>query len=206
MNHLDSFVRDWVSPVMKEAGYRKSGNLFRRTSDDGSSAFLQFSSYRIDENATVFEVEFFIVPISYWKWLNRDLESLPKMNGAGAFVSERVFPPDELAHTVDGAVRFRYRWAFSTDATRAACGSELVSRLRDSVLPKLEALLDGPALLAEVAHPTPPMILLVEREMAEILLRIDDAPDGYIEERIQRLKNLDHMRGFVSWVSVRPGS
>ncbi|MEU6772204.1 DUF4304 domain-containing protein [Streptomyces sp. NPDC046759] len=132
MGLLDLLVREHVAPVMRGAGFKRSGRTFRLIADSGDQAVLGFARQYVDPGAAVFEVGYRIVPAPYWEWINRQHWSSGQVGSPSAFalaaVAGDVVPPPRAAHLPAGEGRLRARWAVRED-NRQVCGEALADAL-----------------------------------------------------------------------------
>ncbi|MFD0078857.1 DUF4304 domain-containing protein [Streptomyces sp. NPDC127166] len=207
MAPLDSLVKQHVAPVMKAAGFRRSGQTFRLIAANGDQAILGFSRHYVDPNACVFEVGYDIVPAPYWEWINRHAASDdrrgPVASSMAAMVSGRAVPPPHAAHAPSSDdPYFRAHWALREDNS-LTCGEALAAVLRDEAVPQMVHLLDRSRLLEECRHPALPVMRLVPLARVEILLRLDAAPSREIESLLADVVPVDPYDTFIDWVRQR---
>ncbi|MFD9339688.1 hypothetical protein ACFWBF_35720 [Streptomyces sp. NPDC060028] len=205
MTALDLLVKQHLAPVMKAAGFKRSGRTFRLTASNGDQAILGFARHYVDPDAAVFEVGYRIVPAPYWEWIDRY-----SVNGGArspiafgpAVLAGSVIPPLHAAHAPDSAVPFRERWALRVDNSHV-CGEALAAVLHDEVIPQIVHLLDRSNLLQECRHPALPVVRLVPLKRVEILLRVDDAPKEEIESLLADVPLASPGDNFVTWTRQR---
>jgi hypothetical protein len=206
MRPLDLLVKQHVAPVMKAAGFKKSGRTFRLIADNGDQALLGFARHYVDPDAAVFDVGFGIVPALYWEWINRQHWASGEVKAPIAFgpavVSGEVIPPSHAAHAPDDGMPFRSRWALRQDNSRA-CGEALATVLRDEAIPQMVHLLDRTNLLQECRYPALPVVRLVPLTRVEILLRVDDAPSEEIESLLADVQAAGPGDNFSAWTRQR---
>ncbi|GAA2641411.1 hypothetical protein GCM10010425_54000 [Streptomyces spororaveus] len=205
MTPLDLLVKQHVAPVMKAAGFKKSGRTFRLTASNGDQAVLGFARHNIDPDAAVFEVGYRIVPAPYWEWIDRHSAigsaRAPIAFGPAVLVGS-VIPPTQAAHAPDPAMSFRERWALRED-NRLACGEALATVLHEEAVPQIVHLLDRGNLLQECRHPALPVVRLVPLTRVEILLRVDDAPYEEIESLLADVQLASPHDDFITWTRQR---
>ncbi|MEV5006288.1 DUF4304 domain-containing protein [Streptomyces sp. NPDC056159] len=206
MRPLDLLVREHVAPVMRAAGFKRSGRTFRLVADSGDRAVLGFSRHDVDPDAAVFGVGYGIVPAPYWEWINRQHWASGQVGAPRAFqsavVAGDVIPPPRAAHLPDCEGRLRSRWALRED-NRHICGEALASALRDEAIPQMVHLLDRTNLLQECRHRTMPVVRLVPLTRLEILLCVDDAPCREIEALLADVQPAGPGDDFAAWVRRR---
>ncbi|NEB08967.1 hypothetical protein G3I32_08770 [Streptomyces coelicoflavus] len=206
MRPLDSLVSEYVAPVMRPAGFKRSGRTFRFVSDSGDQAVLGFARHYVDPDAVVFDVGYRMVPALYWEWINRQHWASGEVGAPRAFgeavVAGDVIPPPQAAHVPNFEGRLRSRWALR-EGNRHLCGETLASALRDEAIPQMIHLLDRTNLLHECRHPTMPVVRLVPLTRLEILLRVDDAPVRETEALLADVRPAGPGDDFAAWVRRR---
>ncbi|MGT2526076.1 DUF4304 domain-containing protein [Streptomyces nojiriensis] len=205
MTPLDLLVKQHVAPVMKAAGFKKSGGTFRLTAGNGDQAILGFARHYVDPDAAVFEVGYGIVPAPYWEWIDR-YSAIGNARAPVAFgpavLAGNVIPPPRAAHAPEAAMSFRARWALRED-NGLSCGEALETVLRDEAIPRIVHLLDRSNLLQECRHPALPVVRLVPLARVEILLRVDDASNEEIESLLANVQSTGPQSDFVTWTRQR---
>jgi hypothetical protein len=171
---LNGFLRDYVSPVMSAAGFKKQGAEYRFANESGDSAFLTFSTMRIDAAACVFLATCSFVPEPYWAWLHRQHEEagLPPTESSGVLAAYSVLPPDSSAHAPTAPGLARARWAFG-DRNRPPVGAEFAGQLEVDELPKIRRLLERHELLAEITSSRSPSVRRWGAVKSELVLMVD---------------------------------
>ncbi|MFK0050208.1 DUF4304 domain-containing protein [Streptomyces sp. NPDC090741] len=205
MTPLDLLVKQHVAPVMKAAGFKKSGRTFRLTASNGDQAILGFARHYVDPAAAVFEVVYRIVPAPYWEWITRysaSGEAPAPMAFGSAVVVGRVIPPSHAAHAPDSEMPFRARWALRED-NGLSCGEALAAVLHDDSLPQIVHLIDRSNLLDECRHPAMPVVRLVPLTRVEIFLRVDEAPKGEVESLLDDVQLVSPHDDFITWTRQR---
>jgi hypothetical protein len=92
-NLLDIVIKNHVVPVLKDAGFVKSGKTFRRTASNGDVAVIDFQrsagSWR---DRIIFFVNLAAVPVTQHDWLCRDSPVIRarKPSSAAGLWRERV--------------------------------------------------------------------------------------------------------------------
>ncbi|WP_127355772.1 DUF4304 domain-containing protein [Actinacidiphila soli] len=206
MRPLDLLVKQHVAPVMKAAGFKKSGRTFRLIADNGDQVILGFARHYVDPDAAVFEVGYRIVPAPYWEWINRQHWASGEVRAPVAFVtavlSGDVIPPSHVAHAPDDELPFRARWALREDNS-LICGEALATVLHDDAVPQMVHLLDRTNLLQECRHPSLPVVRMMSLTKAEIFLRVDDAPSEEIESLLADVRPAGPGDNFIAWTRQR---
>ncbi|MFE2286086.1 hypothetical protein ACFXDJ_18185 [Streptomyces sp. NPDC059443] len=205
MTPLDLLVKQHVAPVMKAAGFKRSGRTFRLTASNGDQAILGFARHYVDPAAAVFEVDYRIVPAPYWEWITRysaSGEAPAPMAFGSAVVAGRVIPPAHAAHAPDSKMSFRARWALRED-NGLSCGEALATVLHEESLPQIVHLLDRRNLLDECRHPAMSVVRLVPLTRVEIFLRVDEAPKEEVESLLADVQLVSPHDDFITWTRQR---
>ncbi|MDR3081108.1 MAG: hypothetical protein LBV60_09305 [Streptomyces sp.] len=176
MKILNDFLQEYITPVMKTAGFKKKATEYRFTNGSGDSVFLAFSTTRIDPGACVFFATCSFVPEPYWGWLNRrHLEArLPPVDSSGALAAYSVLPPESCAHAPTAPGLARARWAFGVSGNRPVVGGEFAAQLEDEELPRIGRLLERPGLLTEITSSRQPSVRRWGAVQSELVLMVDE--------------------------------
>ncbi|MFF5775870.1 hypothetical protein ACFY7Y_02805 [Streptomyces virginiae] len=205
MTPLDLLVKQHAAPVLKAAGFKKSGRAFRLTAGNGDQAVLGLARHYVDPHAAVFEVGYGIVPAPYWEWIDRH-SAIGSARAPIAFgpavPAGQAIPPPHAAHAPDSVTSFRERWALRED-NGLSCGEALATVLRDEAIPQIVHLLDRSHLLQECRHPVLPVVRLVPLTRVEILLRVDDASNEEIESLLADVQLAGPHDDFITWTRQR---
>lgn len=205
VDHLDTLLRDYVTPEIRKIGGKKSGRTYRIVSSCGDQALLSFSLYPVEAGKTVFEVTVYIVPVSYWDWLNRKHQTMAhkvrKPDSSGALAVSRVVPPVAAAWAPSSEMPFRARWAFSNSDGVGTCGRALQDALRNVAIDQMSRLLDRDVLLGELQDRSSSTVReRMPLDVCEVLLRIDHAPLEEVEELLERIDLSMPVRNeFIEW-------
>ncbi|MEU6405234.1 hypothetical protein [Streptomyces sp. NPDC046985] len=207
MNPLDMLIRQYAAPVMKAAGFTKKGRKFRLTAPNGDCALLEFDTHAVDPEKFVFDVTFFMVPLSHWEFTYRQYRQSDEMHApdaSGALARCPVMPPPDVAWWPDEGMPFRSRWAFSEPETRDVCGQRLARVLADEAIPRVVRLLDRRALLEEIlTAPDGDLMRIRSRRMTEIILRIDDDPVADLTALLDGTEVNDWDKPIIIWARER---
>lgn len=205
---LNDFLREYVTPVMSAAGFRKKGAEYRFKNESGDSVFLTFSTTRIDPEACVFFATCSFVPEPYWEWLNRQhVEAgLPPADSSGVLAAYSVLPPDSCAHAPTAPGLARARWAFGGQ-NRSIVGAGLAGQLEAEELPRIGRLLVRPGLLAEITSSRSPSVRRWGVVQSELVLMVDDYT-AQQKEALLAVPELDDTfrRDYREWAGNRAKS
>lgn len=208
MTILSDFLREYATPVMSAAGFKKKGAEYRFTNEAGDSAFLTFSATRIDPEACVLFATCSFVPEPYWAWLNRRQAeaNFPPTDASGVLAAYSVLPPDAFAHAPASSGLARARWAFS-DRNRSDVGTGLAGQLKTEELPRIERLLMRPGLLAEITSSRSPSVRRWGEVQSELVLMADHYTTPQ-QEMLLAAPDLDDTfrRDYREWVAKRATS
>ncbi|NDZ74660.1 hypothetical protein G3I36_27195 [Streptomyces sp. SID10362] len=208
MTILNDFLREYVAPVLSAAGFKKKGAEYRFTNEAGDSAFLTFSTTRLDPETCVFFATCSFVPEPYWAWLNRRQAEakFPPTDASGVLAAYSVLPPDAFAHAPAPSGLARARWAFS-DRNRSSVGTGLAGQLKTEELPRIERLLMRPGLLAEITSSRSPSVRRWGAVQSELVLMADHYTTQQ-QEMLLAAPDLDDTfrRDYREWVAKRATS
>ncbi|GGQ22142.1 hypothetical protein GCM10010215_53400 [Streptomyces virginiae] len=174
MRPLSALIREHVTPVANAAGFRRTGRTFWMAGSRLDYVLFGFQVYAVDPVAVVFDVEFHAVPDPYRDWLNRGQQPPGKVpNSSCALMTGRCIPPASVAHSPDGRLPFRTRWALRP-GEEATCGRVLAETLSTESLPHIQLLLDRAHLLEVARSRDGYLMKRMTPILREIVLRIDD--------------------------------
>lgn len=185
MDPLDSLLREFVSPTLREAGFTRIGRTYRRTSALGDHAVLNVWPIPLNASMVTFGVDMAAIPAAYWAWVTRHQPGVHLPKHDDGLANYQLRPPREAAYLPPydpnmGAVAYAHlakfglarkevtladseanalaiaEWGFSSDGDGRTCGQALEEVLRGWAVPKLVRLLDRECLLAEIRQPQDP--------------------------------------------------
>ena len=205
---LDRFISEYVTALMRRAGYRKSGHTFHKVLGNDDRAFVQLRNYpRGEAGSFILEVGVICEPIwdlenyfaaSPFPTMHRDPMNLTAVGTVSW--SWQIPPPERL-----DIGRWVGSWAYADVAGgRATRGQQIGQVLRDKVLPLLEALLDRDVLL-EVGDAetlpngvwTPPHFEVSFQRRAALLA--DRGPSTELDQILQHAeRHRDQLAGLIA--------
>ena len=215
---LDVMLRQYVAPVLKEAGYGKAGRTYRLAADNGDYAlFNAYTTENVAPTMLGFGARFVLAPRSIVAWHRRDSAD-PFAKPAGmenALVMVELIAPDEQSFPMPYEQMFGNNWRFDLADDGRACGEALRADLVE-VIPLIDRLLDRTALLEEIRHPslrsipqpdldTPypgvwTVVNIHPRASAEILLLLEDGPIQEVERLLPASERDSPSGQFGDWV------
>ncbi|QNA77625.1 hypothetical protein C8250_042930 [Streptomyces sp. So13.3] len=205
VKQLDDILKEYVTPAVKPAGFKKKGSTYQLTASSGDSAFLQFHPRRIDPDNVVFEAQWSMVPEPYWQWLNREylVADIPAPHPSGVLAGSRILPPDAVVYRPETMKVLPVYWAFN-DASRTAIGEVMDLTLRTEIVPNIQRLLVRDNLLQAIR--TNPSIRRWGATKAELVLTVDDLSIDEFEELLSRIDLNPFIKGqLMAWAEIRQG-
>ncbi|MEU1697903.1 hypothetical protein [Streptomyces pseudogriseolus] len=203
MDRLDGFIKKHVASPMRASGFSKKGRVFRFANLRNDHLFMELERHSVDPEKCVFDVHFWIVPLSHWEFVNRQYVKSPAPDISGALVTFSVIPPTRFAYEPEDDGPFRSRWAFA-DPQEDSCGEELARRLEYTFIPQMMRLLDREALLREILpNPNGELVRLRNAVTSEIMLRIDDAPIESVQALVDKAEMGGEFLPLIQWARQR---
>ncbi|MGW9068654.1 DUF4304 domain-containing protein [Streptomyces yangpuensis] len=200
---MDAVIREYVTPVAKSAGFRKTGRTFWMAGNRQDYVLFGFQVYAVDPEATVFDVEFHAVPEPYWDWINRGEQPAGKVpSSSGALITGRFIPPASVAHCPDDKMPFRARWAIRPGG-EVTVGRSLAEMLSAESLPQLQRLLDRAHLLEVEKSRDGYLMKRMTPILREIVLRIDDISAPELADLLAAAEASGAPVAFVRWAQER---
>jgi hypothetical protein len=200
---------------MNEAGFKRRGRSYRKISENGDQAALDFTSRPIllsnPPNIIRFRADFGIVSLPFVDWLLRGSGGCRLGEFIGfeyAIVREILIPPQEF-WSGTGSPRIDSTWAFAEPEERDECGPALVNLLSDVVIPELSMLVNRREILRRMKDSSSPKRLSPGRipEFYYVLLIIDEGPSAEVEQYLQKIESLEaeleFSAEFVPWARKR---
>jgi hypothetical protein len=189
MNHFDRMVREYVTPVLREAGFASRGRTFRLGAGSGDEAIVSLRRAGGRGDRVEFHVDLGVVVVPYWDWLghvfSRPADRVPT-DTDGLWRSRLDAPP---AVRADAGPWTRNLWLLAGPDQVPACGAALAEVLRAEAVPLLTRLLDRGEFLALSRDPDRP--LGTDLGPAELMLLVDAGPSAELVAEIARYESLD---------------
>ncbi|MCZ4103329.1 hypothetical protein [Streptomyces sp. H39-C1] len=207
MKQLGDFLKEYVTPAVKPAGFKKMGKYYQLSTPSGDAAFLEFNPVRVDPDYIVFYAHCSIVPEPYWQWLNRHcvVTGVPSPNPSGALAGFSLIPPKTAAYTPSALGVLSTRWAFN-ETTRVKTGGSIDLVLRTDVIPRVQRLLIRDKLLEAIISTDKPSIRLWGALQSELVLMVDKYSLPEFEESLSRIDlNPSIKAQLVAWAEIRQG-
>ena len=175
---LSEFLRDWATPHLRAAGYRKSHHTFRRISAAGDQAGIQFRGYALGVLGS-FLLDVWVVPEPWWDLVHFDPDGTRPFPARPA-TYDAAFHWQQGSTVADASShRWRGAWQYDSVAERDQVGHHLQDLLRERLLPDVDLLLDREEVRRRAASGTPvPGALGGDRQVrvAEALTVTDGTP------------------------------
>lgn len=209
---LEPVLKEFVTPVMKAAGFRKSGKTYRLGPARGDQALVNFQSTLMDfGSTTAFYVNVAVVSRARFEFHNLDtpagIDREPTV--AWGLLRDRLWPPSDVEIRRPETSPFRSEiWGFGNDDEDRArrCGQQLAAELGETWLPWLTRMLDRPTLrqfLRDPASEVPTMTLT--GPWADAFLLLDDGPSPALDQALAEMKTagLEVADEFLPWATER---
>jgi hypothetical protein len=209
---LDTMLRSYVTPVLKEAGYTKAGRIYRLAAKNGDYAIFDlYTTENVASDKIGFGARFGIAPRTMVAWHRRDagdpFDRPPGIENELLIIE--LIPPEESSYPLSYEQMFGSNWRLDAADEGRACGEALRAAVINTV-PLIRSLLDRNALLAEIRKPTLRSIAQPElntdhpcvwarlgiqpREAAEIIVLLEDGPLAEIQDLLPAAE-----RPFGTW-------
>lgn len=94
---LDGMLATWATPILAEAGFRRTGRRYLAGGAPDNFVLLQFRMWHFDPSVVSFHVEWAVIPAAVCAYYNRnqDRPSAPAIHWG--IISDRVDVPPEIA-------------------------------------------------------------------------------------------------------------
>jgi hypothetical protein len=204
---LDVMLAEFVTPVLRPGGFRKTGRTYRLAAENGSQALITFQHYALSPlSRTGFIVNVGVVVEALRAWMHdRTTPSSPYPSRPSihdSFWHDVIWAPDDVAHRID-----EYRsvvWYFDDAEGAARCGRHLTRIFTEETVPFLTRMLDRGEQLWVLHDPSIPQARVrVGRNYAgEILLRVDDGPSAGLDAALAEAER-QRDDELVSWARTR---
>jgi hypothetical protein len=171
---VDELLKRHVTPVLREAGFKRSGANYRLTADNGDVAIFNARRWTTDPAVDGFMLALAVAPLPYVEWLNRDRP-------------ERMARPRGLEHGMltwylKAPLRWQLTpkgqdtvWALAHESEVDAVGEELRKILTDGV-PWLVSLFDHDRLCATIQERYADFDIRLERHLGQAVIRSAEGP------------------------------
>lgn len=204
MNPLNSLIKEFAAPVLRDAGFKGRNREFVRLEDSGDCVIFTFEQPRVDPTAVVFEVHAHVSPGAYWDWVTLgEPEPLPKRGRSSALLTWAVDPPDICAHAPGRGSHFGSRWTFKEDESRQRCGNALGRTLQSDAIPLLLSFLEPELLRREIRTPSFVAMPSMSYEMRNAIVAVDRLPLREVNDLISAAEESGTPARFVSWIRER---
>lgn len=189
---LKSALKKIVGPVVQDAGYKGSGNTWRRVNERGDWAIMnvQSSSWSTSEELRCI-VNISVAPQPWLAWTShlsgQEMPTAPRE--ASGLYRNRIHPTGSPSHE-------DIWWTIRNESDAEAVAADMVERITVEALPILANLLDRSNLVESLRKKDLGMIHGANWDLyfmqAEAILRADDGMSSQLENI---LKNIDQQSG-----------
>jgi hypothetical protein len=170
---LDAFLADYVVPVFREHGFRKSSHTWRWSADNGDVVVVRVRGYPLGLDAS-WHCDAALYTHSKWTFHRVDRGSSAKW--PEPYVGEYSWKQNVVPAAPAPGVMAPIPWGYDDAFTRLATGEAFAATL-SSLLPRLIALCDRSCLLDQ--------LMLSEEFVSprdELLIRLDSGPSPRLAE------------------------
>jgi hypothetical protein len=176
---LDAMLAEFVTPVLRRAGFRKTRRTYRLAAPNGSQSLINFQGYPLSMSHTTFFVNVAVTVEAVRAWSHAGLTpSIPYRAEPSiwdGFWSHRVYPPRDVEWPL-GEFTSEI-WCFEDAEGATRCGKHLVRILTEETVPFLTRMLDRREQLALLHDPAEDEHLrLGSNSFGDVLLLVDDGP------------------------------
>ncbi|WP_143031712.1 hypothetical protein [Actinacidiphila guanduensis] len=199
-NPVDVMLRGSVTPLMRSAGFRKAGRRYRLTAGNGDLVILEFE---VRSTLGVFAVDYVMVPLSHWDWVNRNDLGLPAPDVGAGVVRCDIAPPVQVAAQFSEGPTFSYRWIVDEADEGTRCAVALTAALKEQ-LPLMRRLLDRETVLREAGDPASEVHPLLPMDLLSLFLRIDAVDAAGLEKLLTAVDpTTPNLYALADWARVR---
>ena len=195
---VDSFIRRYATPILKNAGYRRRGRRYMIDGPRGRQAIIHCDP-QVDADWTALELAYGVTTPAHRQFReSRGIPDEPWPYANYALVHSRLFSP-EFARTGAPGPVLPATWVLGDAEHTAQVGAAFAEGLEREVLPQIKAWFDPEVTVQTVAHPPSGVgvgIASGPRAEAIALLDVDDAGDR-LQQTLDRLPLEDMVRVWV---------
>jgi hypothetical protein len=197
---VDELLKRHVTPVLREAGFRRSGANYRLVAENGDVAIVDVTRWTPDPAVDGFLMNLSVAPLPYVEWLNRDRpERMARSRGRQhALLQWSLAAPPEW-QLVPAAMNTV--WALAGDSDVDAVGEVLRPMLADAA-PWLVSLFDREKLCATIQERYADFTVPLGRHVAQAVLRSAGGPADEVE-RLLAAALLPVMHALRTWITAR---
>jgi hypothetical protein len=176
---LDAMLTEFVTPVLRRAGFRKTRRTYRLAASNGSQSLINFEGYPLSMSHTTFFVNVAVTVEAVRAWTHDGLTpSIPYRAQPSiwdGFWLNRVWPPRDVEWR-SGEFKSEI-WCFEDAEGATRCGKHLARILTEESVPFLTRMLDRREQLALLHDPAEDEHLrLGSNSFGDVLLLVDDGP------------------------------
>ena len=197
---VDELLKRQVTPVLREAGFKRSGANYRLAAENGDVAIVDVRRWTTDPAVDGFQMSLSVSPLPYVEWLNRDRpERMARPRGREHSMLQWTLAPPPECHLVPDATNTV--WALAGEADVDAVGDVLRRMLADDV-PGLVSLFDREKLCATIQERYADFNVPPERHVAQAILRSAEGPAEEVE-RLLAAAMTPVMPALREWIIAR---
>ena len=197
MTTLAEVLKKYVTPTLAPLGYRKVGNTYRLTAENGDQALINFqvSSGSVGDDV-IFFINVAVVPRTQIDLNNSIFQRSTQPTTAAGILSDRLWPPADVEY--DNNSQFDdQRWQFSDADGADRVGKHLVEILSGDVHPVLAPLLDRRTFLAYLHQPDENKPFKAENSARNtVMLLLDEGRSPELDDALAKSKAPQ----WVAWV------
>lgn len=191
---VDEVLKRYVTPVLREVSFKRSGAVYRLTAPNGDHAFFHVRRWTTSSAVNGFSLDFSVAVVPVIEWFAHVRGSQRPVGPEHALVHWQVQPPPEWAFPGHRTSPGDARWGMRSEDDVEACGAALAGLLRESEIPKLSSLLDRDALRAALREPPSHRVMhRFDPYTAQAVASVDDLPPDEVEKLIEAAYAFDPM-------------
>jgi hypothetical protein len=179
---VDEFLRAYVHPVLKAAGFRRKGRELSIIGPDGRIGFVHITSYNLPQAPGFYCAYGMVTPAHLAWWEGRGVSSSSGPLLGLALVMVQLLAPDPERSL--GSAGSHDWWGLYRDSDLADMGERIGANLRDQVIPDLNSWFDPAALADDIARRRDDVIPLMNPWPRAEAMAFLDVVGG--QERVER--------------------
>lgn len=195
---VDELLKRHVTPVLRDAGFRRSGAAYRLFAANGDCAIGNVRRWTTDPAIDGFQMFLSVAPLPYVEWLNRKRASVKPPGQEHALLQWTLRAPVEwqLTPRADTTV-----WRLASSADVDTCGEIIAAMLTEDV-PWLVSLFDHDRLCATIQDRYGDFYILPERHIAQAIVRSAAGPAEEVD-RLLAAAQLPVNSELSAWILAR---
>jgi hypothetical protein len=196
---VDEFLRTYVYPSLKTAGFRRKGREASITGPEGRIGYVAFSACDLPQAPGFYCAYGMVTPshLAWWEGRNASPSSVPLFGLA--LVMVQVVAPDPV-RAFAAAARNDW-WGLYPDVDKAELGHQIGEILVEQVIPDVKSWFDAEALAVDIAQRRDGLTPLMDQRHAEAMAWLDvKGAEERVERAIATLPPDDMVR---EWMEAR---